>query len=127
MKRPVFAWLNLLMVALVGCEPPFSGCEPPMDLTDDSVPSDGGADAGTTCPPGRVVRGSQGWFGPTYLWTGPNDANAPGCPVQSLGTPMDVYADLDAPPECAPCLCGPSTGTCGLPSEITASTVGCNL
>jgi hypothetical protein len=131
MKRRAFAWLSLLMAMLAGCEPPFAGCEPPMDLTDDhaGVPADGGADAGGTCPPGRYVRKTRLFSGPYWRWIGPNDGQAPECPPEpfSGGGGWDWYRDLVAPKECELCTCGLSPGKCELPSELTASTTGCNI
>lgn len=90
----------------------------------DAGPPEGGADAGEACTDVKI---SQQWFGPYWVWTGPNNAHAPMCPPQSNGPPFDTYDDLEAQPVCEPCMCAPSTGKCALPSEITASTMGCYI
>jgi hypothetical protein len=69
------------------------------------------------------------WDGPTLMWKGPHAMlfdpdGAPSCPYGG------EYAfrgglDLVAPTDCMPCTCGPSTGSCELPSKMTAHDVIC--
>src|SRR5689334_12894913 len=98
------------------------------------------------CPPGKIDAGSDDFEGPipravactlvtrTPAWSGPylvkqwpNDGQALPCPGRPITAEKswDWYADLDPSPVCAPCVCAPSTGTCGLSSKLTAHDVSC--
>src|SRR6185503_11824434 len=88
------------------------------------------ASAVATCPPAPCVEVPQGWDGPRWLWSGPNDAAAPTCPYPEDGGDSPSWEggdDPDAPPECEPCTCLPSTGSCALPSKLTAGTTACTV
>jgi hypothetical protein len=89
---------------------------------------DGGADAGQVCDIGECIKRPSGWDGPLWAWIGPNPAligseEAPNCPLGD--SDREGYTDLAAPEECAQCSCLPSTGSCELPSKLTASTDIC--
>lgn len=60
-----------------------------------------------------------------YLWSGPVGSTPPECPAE---TPRPSLGYLDTPPDsvsCSPCSCGPSQGSCFLPSSMTANSAAC--
>lgn len=65
------------------------------------------------------------WQGPTLLWVGPA-GQAPECPTGPTGIFWEGHADLVAPNSCEACTCEPSTGSCALPSMLTASPAVCD-
>jgi hypothetical protein len=73
----------------------------------------------------RYVTRTPAWHGPYWLWVGP-DGQEPDCPPepQAGGKAWDGHAELVASDEC-PCTCGPSAGSCELPSMLTAHDVLC--
>lgn len=136
MKRVKAATLSVLVVATLTGVASLTGCPPSeMDLgNDDPDPSEAGADAGADkgCPPGICVRRPPLWDGPLWVWIGPDPAmvplgwdGPPACPSNTDGDAGDWHADLLAPTECAACTCGPSTGSCALPSSLMAHDVVC--
>ena len=84
--------------------------------------ADAGADA--ECPEGDVVHVPLGWDGPTRLWFGP-EGQAPDCPYGPSSMSYEGHADLVASNDCDACSCGTPTGSCALPSTLTASTTTC--
>lgn len=84
-------------------------------------PPDAGADV---CQDGEVVLWPANWEEPFWLWFGPED-EAPECPHGAVSTAFEGHADLVAPNACEACTCEPPTGSCALPSTITASTTKC--
>ena len=98
------------------------------DPCHDSDPDSGtsSADAGETCAGACLPGAPSGWFGPYLLWVG-DEADAPQCsdlPGVFRQT-FAGYGDLDAPTHCDACACAPPTGTCALPSKLTASAASC--
>lgn len=92
---------------------------------DAGVPADAGP-----CFPGTCVLRPPLWDGPLWVWLGPDPGEglgdpAPECPATTDGDAGTWHADLVAPPACFPCTCGPSTGSCELPSKLTVSTSPC--
>lgn len=82
------------------------------------------ADVGKWCPPDACVGRPAEWDGPWLFWYGPS-GEEPDCPYGGRdGVAWEGGKDL-APLECASCSCGPSVGSCGLPSVLTASTNAC--
>lgn len=82
------------------------------------------ADVDKWCPPAECVGRPLAWDGPWLLWYGPS-GEEPDCPYGGKdGVAWEGGKDL-APLECASCSCGPSVGSCGLPSVLTASTNAC--
>src|SRR6185503_4761945 len=116
---PGFRPLRLLL--LVG----FIGCEGHLDLGDDE-PLNAGPPAPMSgeCAAGECVGMPKGADGPYWVAYGP-DGEVPDCPAESFGEAWRGHADL-VQPECAPCSCGSSTGSCALPSIFTASTNACS-
>ena len=58
------------------------------------------------------------------LWVGPED-QAPECPWGLTSVSYEGHADLVAPSLCEACTCEPPTGSCALPSTLTASMATC--
>lgn len=87
---------------------------------------DAGPDAADDmCPADACMTVPAGWDGPYLLWSGLNGQEPP-CPYDApYGEAHHAYGDLIAPPACEPCACGPSTGSCTLPSTLTAHDVSC--
>jgi hypothetical protein len=140
---------------LAGCEPYISGSvytcthpdighigpdgEPdPCHYEDVDDGTDGGADGGTDAgddadahPEARCVGGEYAhwrlpWQPPTLLWFGPPD-QVPECPLGPTTISYEGHTDLVAPAACEACTCDPPTGSCALPSTLTASTLACNI
>ena len=94
--------------------------------------TDGGADSGADsgghaepkCVVGEYVHWQLPWEAPTLLWVGPED-QAPECPWGSTSISYEGRPDLVALPICEACTCEPPTGSCALPSTLTASTAVC--
>ena len=86
-------------------------------------PADAGTDA--ECPGGEYVHLPFFWDGPTLLWFG-KEEQAPECPYGPMTTDYEGHTDLVAPNECEACTCEPPTGSCALPSSLTASTATCD-
>lgn len=92
----------------------------------DAGPSIDGGDCDFSCLGECVPLHPGGFFGPVLVWVGPNDENAPACPS---GAPVEQFVwydelDTSAKP-CGLCTCAPSTGSCALPSSITAHAAAC--
>ena len=128
-----------------GCEPRLSGalytCPHPDEghKGPDGEPDpchyhdvDGGEDAGVDahaeprCEVGEFAHWSHGWESPSWVWIGPEE-QAPECPQGPTSISYEGRADLVAPAVCEACTCEPPTGSCALPSTLTASTKGCNI
>jgi hypothetical protein len=95
---------------------------------------DGGTDAGTDtaitdgatgCAGDCVPAPPAGWDGPLLLGLGP-DGTALACPSNAPVVAYQGHADLVATPaSCTDCTCSAPSGTCMLPSLITASALSC--
>ena len=69
---------------------------------------------------------ASGWDDATIVWIGA-EADAPGCPPDVPALHFEGYADLSAPFDCGTCSCAPPSGTCGLPTTMTANAATCAL
>jgi hypothetical protein len=138
--------MGLLLVGLAGCDPQyidFYTCTNPdkghKDADGEPDPChryhapDGGADAGDdggppppSCEVGQYAHWLLPWQPPTLLWVGP-PGQAPECPLGPTTLSYEGHADLVAPSACEACTCEPSTGSCALPSTLTASTNPCSM
>ena len=58
------------------------------------------------------------------MWVGPEE-QAPECPRGPGTISYEGRTDLVAPSVCEACTCDPPTGSCALPSKLTASTMAC--
>lgn len=113
------------------------GSLPPRCFPDSGTPDDGGGGGGSDpgdaaadapievgCEGRCLPLAPDGWGSPDFVWMGP-EGDAPPCPEAAPKLGYEGYADLDAPIACGGCQCGASTGTCSLPSVITASAAVC--
>ena len=80
----------------------------------------GGGEA--QCNGGQVVHWWHGWDSPSWLWIGP-EGQALECPLGPGTISYEGHADLVAPSLCEACTCEPPTGSCALPSTLTAEPV----
>jgi hypothetical protein len=98
----------------------------PCHFNDSDGGTDGGTDAGgePSCEVGEFVHWSHGWDSPSWVWIGPED-QAPECPQGPTSISYEGRTDLVASPVCEVCTCEPPTGSCALPSTLTASTAVC--
>ena len=131
-------WAGPLLVVLVGCDKlslDLYSCENPdkvhKDANGEPDPChlndpDSGTDAGIepSCEVGQYVHWKLPWQQPTLLWVGPEE-QAPECPRGPTTISYEGRADLVALPVCEACTCDPPTGSCALPSKLTASTAVC--
>jgi hypothetical protein len=87
----------------------------------------GGADAGDAgepCPGQCVPIGPLGWSMPALLWTG-KESDAPECPSRAPAQGYEGHADLNAPSLCGACQCDSPSGSCALPTTLTAAAATC--
>lgn len=84
----------------------------------------GGGGGGAGCPGQCVPLGSTDWIGPALLWIG-KEGEAPECPASAPVDSAFVYADLNAPNLCGTCKCEAPSGTCALPTTLTAASAQC--
>src|SRR5690606_18762258 len=105
LPRGVIGGCLVLLLGAAGCE-------------QDAYVSHVGSE-GDTCPGECVPLGPLGWSDPLLLWTGPVQ-EAPGCPTRAPVPAYQGHADLVAPDECDPCACDPPTGSCAMPTDLTA-------
>lgn len=82
---------------------------------------DGGGTAGTGggCAGQCAPLGPADWLGPALLWIGKED-QAPECPPSSPVKSEFVFNDLNAPTVCGACKCDAPSGSCALPTSLTA-------
>jgi hypothetical protein len=123
---------GLLLVALGGCgvqRLDWYFCENPEPdhLGPDGEPDpchkrDMGGDLG--CKVGEFVHWEHEWESPSWVWIGA-EGLAPECPLGPDTISYEGHADLVAPSLCDACTCEPPTGSCALPSTLTASTGVC--
>jgi hypothetical protein len=111
----------------LGGDPP-DACAPDpgsgeIDAGEDSTP-DTDACIGACVPRLRLDEEDDGWMGPLLLWSGPKE-KAPACPDFTAGPVDEANADLVSPSECQVCTCSPPTGSCKLPSKLTAAGATC--
>ena len=133
--------MGLLLAGLAGCDVQyidFYRCEQPdpehkdpdgnLDPCHRYQAPDGGADAGIeeSCETGEFAHWTHGWDSPSWVWIGPEE-QAPECLYGPASVSYEGRADLVAPPFCEACTCDPPTGSCALPSKLTASTMACNI
>jgi hypothetical protein len=126
---------GLLLVFLAGCVQNLDWYYTCENADPDHIGPDGeydpchdqdvdGGDLG--CNVGEFVHWKFGWESSAWLWVGPED-QAPECPLGSVTISFEGHADLVAPSVCEVCTCAPPTGSCALPSTLTASTTACNI
>jgi hypothetical protein len=93
----------------------------------------GGAGGGTTGTGGAGGEGCEGqcvpfgpgvWSTPLLVWMG-KDGDAPDCPASAPIADAPMFADLNAPTVCGACTCDAPTGTCALPTTLTAASAPC--
>ncbi|MFT3764710.1 MAG: hypothetical protein QM820_04215 [Minicystis sp.] len=90
-----------------------------------STPVDAGMDAPDFC--GQCVPGqASGWSPPELVWFG-QEKDAPKCPLVAPQADFEGYTDLDAPIDCGTCSCGAPSGSCALPTAMTANAASCAL
>jgi len=67
-----------------------------------------------------------GWEGPALLWTGPMADQPLECPPHAPIAGFLGYSGLEPSPSACPvCTCEPSTGSCALPTDLTARSAIC--
>ncbi len=127
----------MLLVALTGCDKymdtysclfPDKGHRDALNNPDPCHYNDpdSGTDAGAepSCETGQFAHWLHAWESPSWVWIGPED-QAPECPQGPTSVSYEGHADLVAPALCEACTCAPPTGSCSLPSTITASDAAC--
>ncbi|MEO5728194.1 MAG: hypothetical protein ABI134_27210 [Byssovorax sp.] len=68
--------------------------------------------------------GPADWLGPALLWMG-NPGEAPECPPSAPVDSAFVFTDLNAPNVCGACECEAPSGSCTLPTTLTAAASTC--
>jgi len=125
---------GLLLVFLAGCVQNLTWhytCDnpDPEHLGPDGEPDpchDRDVGGAPRCDVGEYVHWQVKWEAPTLLWVGPEE-QAPECPWGLTSVAYEGHADLVAPSLCESCTCEPPTGSCALPSTLTASTTACSM
>lgn len=117
-----------------GCDPKIWAPKPPpafacgpFDAGDSADASDAEADGPPpkpTCDGECIVRAPNGWDPPSLVWIGP-ESDAPPCPEAALRVGFEGHAGLSAPHVCGACACAPPSGSCEMPTTITASSTPC--
>ena len=79
----------------------------------------GGQGGGAGCPGQCVPLGPADWLGPALLWIG-KEGEAPECPPSAPVESAFVFNDLNAPTLCGACKCDAPSGSCALPTTLTA-------
>jgi hypothetical protein len=79
----------------------------------------GGGCAGQCAPLGPVE-----WLGPALLWIG-KDGEAPECPPSAPVEGSPMFDNLNAPTVCGACKCDAPSGSCALPTTLTAASSQC--
>ncbi len=129
--------LGALLAALAGCGPTYNiegnyTCTHPdkghlgPDGQPDPCHEQDGDGSDPWCPVGDYLHWPIEWQPPTLLWFGAAD-QVPECPRGATTISYEGNADLVAPSLCEACTCDPPTGSCALPSTLTASTLACNI
>ena len=129
MSKHAVLLVVFLVCALGGCadyEFRFGACDgpnpaPPPDCPEPAPPPE------PTCSGQCVPLPPFGWSVPALLWSGP-ELMAPECPAdRAKVVAYEGHADLN-PLECFGCSCEAPTGSCELPSVMTAySDQGCSI
>jgi hypothetical protein len=123
---------GLLLVFLAGCgverlnwrytcdnpEPDHLGPDGEPDPCHDRDVSD------LECKVGEFVHWRHSWDSPSWVWIGPEDL-APECPLGPSTISYEGRTDLVALSACEACTCEPPTGSCALPSTLTATDAVC--
>ena len=92
-------------------------------------PTSSGGDSGCDflCPGDCVPSRPAGFSSPRLVWFGADESAAPPCPSDAAEQETIVHADPSVPAaSCSECSCAPSTGSCELPTTITAHSALCN-
>ena len=90
----------------------------------------GGVGGSSSSAPGPLCAGECAplapveWRGPAFVWMG-KPSEAPECPASAPVVGDLGFAELSAPLVCGACSCGPPSGSCGLPTTLTAASTGC--
>jgi len=126
------SWVGVLLVLLTGCNEypdgytclnPEKGHRDAQNNPDPCHLNDVGA---PKCDVGDYVHWSIKWEPPTLLWFGPAD-KVPECPRGQTTISYEAQTDLVALSACEACTCEPPTGSCALPSTLTASATACSM
>ena len=80
---------------------------------------------GPLCAGECAPLGPAEWSGPALVWMG-KPSEAPECPASAPVVGELGSNDLTAPLVCGACSCGPPSGSCGLPTVLTAASTGCS-
>ncbi len=129
------SWVGVLLVGLTGCgvqSAPLYYCEDPdighkgPDGEPDPCHFQEAAGGDPQCDVGDFVHWPAIWADPTLLWIGAEE-QAPECPRGPLTISYEGRTDLVAANACEACTCEPPTGSCALPSTLTASTNACSM
>ena len=126
----------LVAISALGCgttdaavyDRPFSGAGGQGGGTTSSAGAggEGGAGGDPECSGRCVPIGPLDWFGPGLLWIGHNESEAPECPPSSPVASEFVFNDLNAPNVCGACKCDAPSGSCALPTTMTAASAPCD-
>lgn len=125
-------WVGVLLVVLTGCNEYLDGydCLYPdkghSDAQGNPDPCHHNHEGAPRCDVGEFVHWSIKWEPPTLLWVGPAE-QVPECPRGQTTISYEAKTDLVAPSVCEACSCESPTGSCALPSALTASTSACSM
>lgn len=83
-------------------------------------------DSPAECQGSCATASAPGWEDPSLLWLG-DEKDAPACPASAATVAFEGHAELTAPIDCGTCSCAAPTGSCALPTTMTANAASCAL
>ncbi len=122
--------VTLLVTIALGCGTGDIVYRPPTETSSGGEGGSGGSGGATTsgdspaCAGQCVPLGPGEWLGPMLLWKG-KVGGEPECPSSAPVSGTRVFAELNAPNSCGACECEAPTGSCALPTTLTAASAQC--
>jgi hypothetical protein len=132
MKAKLVEWtcgaVTLFVTTALGCGTGDIVYHPPNETSTGGEGGSGGGGTtsgdGPACAGQCVPLGPGEWLGPMLLWMG-KEGGEPECPPSAPVGGTRVFAELNATNSCGACACEAPTGSCALPTTLTAAASSC--